>query len=118
MLLSSSVTKSSSASAAVPSLGPLYSFQAQGLPLLDALTLFAKSSRLNIVAGPEIAGTITVDFQNLPLERAMSAILEAHGYYWEHDQDLIQVRQFKTQTFNVDYIRLIRSGTGQQPCTA
>ena len=43
----------------------------------------------------------------------MSAILEAHGYYWEHHQDLIQVKQFKTETFNVDYIRLIRSGTGQ-----
>jgi MSHA type pilus biogenesis protein MshL len=111
MLLTSNIPETSSATA--PSLGPLYSFRAQALPLLDALALFARSNKLNIVAGPEISGTITVDFHNLPLERAMSAILEAHGYYWEHQQDLIQVRLFKTQTFNVDYIRLIRSGTGQ-----
>ena len=111
MLLSSNVPETSSATA--PSLGPLYSFRAQELPLLDALALFARSNQLNIVAGPEITGTVTVDFHNLPLEQAMSAILEAHGYYWEHHQDLIQVKQFKTETFNVDYIRLIRSGTGQ-----
>jgi MSHA biogenesis protein MshL len=111
MLLSSNAPKTSSTT--TPSLGPLYSFRAQALPLLDALALFARSNQLNIVAGPEIIGAVTVDFHNLPLEQAMSAILEAHGYYWEHHQDLIQVKQFKTETFNVDYIRLIRSGTGQ-----
>jgi MSHA biogenesis protein MshL len=111
MLFTSNVPETSSA--ITPSLGSLYSFRAQELPLLDALALFARSNQLNIVAGPEITGTITVDFHNLPLEQAMSAILEAHGYYWEHRQDLIQVRQFKTKTFNVDYIRLVRSGTGQ-----
>ena len=111
MLLSSNAPETPSTT--TPSLGPLYSFRAQALPLLDALALFTRSNQLNIVAGPEITGTITVDFHNLPLEQAMSAILEAHGYYWEHHQDLIQVKQFKTKTFNVDYIRLIRSGTGQ-----
>ena len=111
MLLSSNLQETSSATA--PSLGPLYSFRAQELPLLDALALFARSNQLNIVAGPEITGTVTVDFHNLPLERAMSAILEAHGYYWELHQDLIQVKLFKSKTINIDYIRLIRSGTGQ-----
>jgi len=96
-----------------PSLGPLYSFRAQELPIIDALALFARSNHLNIVAGPEITGTITVGFHHLPLEQAMSAILEAHGYYWEHLNDLIQVKQFKTKTLNIDYIRLVRSGTGQ-----
>jgi MSHA type pilus biogenesis protein MshL len=96
-----------------PSLGPLYSFRAQELPIIDALALFARSNHLNIVAGPEITGTVNMSFHDLPLDRAMSALLEAHGYYWEHSQDLIQVRKFKTKTLNVDYIRLVRSGTGQ-----
>ncbi|MCA9419610.1 MAG: secretin N-terminal domain-containing protein [Nitrospira sp.] len=96
-----------------PSLGPLYSFRAQDLPIMDALALFARSNHLNIVAGPEITGTVTVAFQHLPLEQAMSAILEAHGYYWEHQQNLIQVKQFKTTMINVDYIRLVRGGTGE-----
>ncbi|MGD9850701.1 MAG: type II secretion system protein GspD [Nitrospirales bacterium] len=96
-----------------PSLGPLYSFRAQDLPIMDALALFARSHRLNIVASPDVTGTITVDFHDLPLERAMTALLEAHGYYWERENDLIQVHRFKTKTLNVDYIRLIRGGTGQ-----
>ena len=94
-------------------LGPLYSFRAQELPIVDALALFARSNHLNIVAGPEITGTVTVSFHDLPLDRAMSALLEAHGYYWEHHQDLIQVKQFKTKILSVDYVRLIRGGTGQ-----
>ncbi len=96
-----------------PQLGPLYSFRAQELPLIDTLALFARSNRLNIVAGPEITGAITVDFHDLPLEQAMSALLDAHGYYWENHQDLILVKQFKTQSFSIDYIRLIRGGTGE-----
>jgi MSHA type pilus biogenesis protein MshL len=111
MLLSSDIQEASPPTP--PALGPLYSFRAQALPLVDALALFARSNKLNIVSGPEITGSVTVGFHDLPLERAMSALLDAHGYYWEHYQDLIQVRQFKTKTLNVDYIRLIRSGTGQ-----
>ncbi len=94
-------------------LGPLYSFRAHELPLVDALALFARSNQLNIVSGPDITGTTTADFHDLPLERAMSALLEAHGYYWELQDNLIQVRKFKTKRLNVDYIRLIRGGTGQ-----
>ncbi len=96
-----------------PELGPLYSFRAHELPLIDALALFARSNKLNIVTGPNITGTTTVDFHDLPLQQAMSALLEAHGYYWEHHDNLIQVRKFKTAQMNVDYIRLIRGGTGQ-----
>ncbi|MEE8566746.1 MAG: hypothetical protein V3S76_03290, partial [Candidatus Bipolaricaulota bacterium] len=55
-----------------PELGPLYSFRAHELPLIDALALFARSNRLNIVTGPEIEGSVTVDVHDLPLEQAMS----------------------------------------------
>lgn len=111
MLLSSGINET-----APPSpreLGPLYSFRTHELPLVDTLALFARSNQLNIVAGPEIKGTVTIDFHDLPLEQAMSALLEAHGYYWEQHDNLLQVRKFKTARMNVDYIRLIRGGSGQ-----
>ena len=111
MLLSSDIQDT--ASPDLPELGSLYSFRAHELPLVDALALFARSNQLNIVSGPEISGSVTVDFHDLPLEQAMSALLEAHGYYWEHQNNLIHVRKFKTGSMNVDYIRLIRGGTGQ-----
>ena len=42
-----------------------------------------------------------------------SDLLEAHGYYWKYDGDLIKVRKFKTATMTVDYIRLVRGGSVQ-----
>ena len=100
-------------SSAPPTLGPLYSFRAHELPLIDALALFARNNKLNIVSGPEITGFVTVDFHDLPLERAMTALLEVHGFYWEQQGDLIQIKRFKTRSLSVDYIRLIRGGNGQ-----
>ena len=95
------------------SMEPVYNFRAQGMPLVDALTLFARINKLNIVAAPDIQGEITVDFHDLSLDRALAAILEVHGYYWERDEGLIQVRRLGTQVFHLDYIRLVRGGSGR-----
>ena len=65
------------------------------------------------MAGPDIQGEITVDFHNLSLDRAMAALLEVHGYYWERDEQLIQIRRLETRVFHIDYIRLERGGSGR-----
>jgi len=90
-----------------------FSFRAEEMLLVDALRLFARVNNLNIVMGPTIAGTVTVDFQGLALEQAMTALLDAYGYYWEREGDLIVVRRLESRSFTIDYIRLERSGTGR-----
>lgn len=92
---------------------PTFSFRAHEMPLADALRMFARLHRLNLVMIPEIHGTITVDFRGLPLDKAMAALLDAHGYYWTKDGRLIRVRRLETRTFTLDYIRLVRSGEGR-----
>lgn len=92
--------------------GPRYSFSARELDLRDALALFARTYDLNIVPDPEVGGVLTVDFRELPLELAMEAILDAHGFYAVAARGLIRVRRTLTQSFTVDYIRLVRGGTG------
>jgi MSHA type pilus biogenesis protein MshL len=89
---------------------PTYSFTAKGLPVVDALALFAKLNQLNIVPDPEVSGTVTVDFRGLTLDKAMEAILESLGAYAEEDGGLIRVRGMETRIFTVDYLRLKRSG--------
>lgn len=91
----------------------LFSFRAQDMPLADALRLFSRVNSLNIVVGPDIKGNVTVDFKGLSLEKAMAALLDAHGFYWDKEEDLILVRRMETRTFALDYIRLARSGTGR-----
>ena len=87
----------------------LYSFKARQLPLQDALGLLAKAHGLNIVADPDVTGTITADFQNVPLSKAFDILLSSLGYSWEDDQGVIRVHSRITRTFEVDYIQSKRS---------
>jgi type II secretory pathway component HofQ len=78
---------------------------AKGLPVVDALALFARLNQLNIVPDPEVSGTVTVDFRGLTLDKAMEAILESLGAYAEEDGGLIRVRGMETKIFSVDYLQ-------------
>lgn len=90
----------------------LYSFSAKDLEVKDALALFARSNDLNIVPDPDITGQVTVDFRNLSLDKSLDAILDTFNYFAESNGGLIRVKKSKTAFFNVDYVRLNRSGNG------
>jgi MSHA type pilus biogenesis protein MshL len=89
-----------------------YAFSAKGLDIKDALALFARNFDLNIVPDPDIEGTITVEFKNLSLDKSLDAILDTFGYFAEYDHGLIRVRNITSEVFTVDYLRLVRGGTG------
>ena len=91
----------------------VFSFRAREMPLADALRLFSRANTLNIVVEPGVEGVVTIDFQGLALEKAMAALLDTQGYYWEKDGELIVVRRLQTRIFTLDYIRLERSGEGR-----
>ncbi|MBL9126200.1 MAG: secretin N-terminal domain-containing protein, partial [Verrucomicrobiales bacterium] len=100
------------ARATPPGDGRLYSFSAKDLDIRDALALFARSNDLNIIPDPDVTGTVSVEFRNLPIEKSMEALLASFGYYAEAAGGLIRVRSVRTEFFTVDYLRLIRSGNG------
>lgn len=95
-----------------PAGGRLYSFSAKNLDVRDALALFARNHDLNIVPDPDVTGSVSVEFTNLPLEKAIEAILTSFGYYAEAAGGLIRVRNLRTEFYTVDYLRLVRSGNG------
>lgn len=96
--------------ASVPS--TLFSFSAEEVPIKQALALFARANRLNIVPDLDIEGNVTVDFHDLPLDLAMSALLDANGYYFSQEGQLIRVKNRETRLFQIDYIHVTRSGQG------
>ena len=96
--------------ASVPS--TLFSFSAQDVPVKQALALFARANNLNIVPDLDVEGSVTVDFRDLPLDLAMSALLEANGYYFVQDGKLLRVRNRETRLFQIDYIHVTRAGQG------
>ncbi len=92
--------------------GPLYKFRAKDMPIVKALELFAHNYDLNLITSPDVTGIVTVDFKDLPFEKSMDVILDAYGYYWSRDGSLIRVYKYETEIFVIDYLRLIREGTG------
>jgi len=90
----------------------LYTFKAAGLELKAALALFAQANNLNIVPDNDVTGTVTLDVRDLPLESIMRALLEANDYSWSLDHGLIRVRGAETRTFQIDYLRMNRTGSG------
>ncbi|MFT3828723.1 MAG: secretin N-terminal domain-containing protein [Opitutaceae bacterium] len=91
---------------------PLFSFRAEGVPMKQALTLFARANNLNIVPDLDVEGEVTVEFRELPLDSAMHALLDANGYYFVEEGRLLRVRNRETRVFRIDYIHATRSGQG------
>lgn len=97
----------------VPSLpSTLFSFRADNVPIKQALAMFARANHLNIVPDLDVQGDVTVEFENLPLDYAMQALLEANGYYFVQDGALLRVRNRETRLFQIDYIQATRAGQG------
>ena len=89
-----------------------FSFRADNVPVKQALALFARANHLNIVPDLDVEGAVTVEFQDLPLDLAMRALIEANGYYFVQDGALLRVRNRETRLFQIDYIHVTRSGQG------
>jgi MSHA biogenesis protein MshL len=89
-----------------------FSFNASGMPIKQALVLFARANNLNIVPDLDIEGEVTIDFRDLPLDIAMGALLEANGYYFTREGRLLRVRNRESRLFHIDYIHTTRSGQG------
>ena len=95
----------------------LFSFTCTDLDLKSALATFARANGLNIVPDNDVAGSVTVDVRDLPLQQMMVALLDASDCSWREDHGLIRVRNTETRMFNVDYLRMSRSGRGVSSAT-
>lgn len=95
----------------------LYSFRSENLDIKTALALFARANNLNIVPDLNVAGQVTLDVQNLSLERMLQALLEANDYAWTVQDGLIRVHATETRTFTIDYLRMVRTGMGNSSAT-
>jgi MSHA type pilus biogenesis protein MshL len=90
----------------------VFSFRAQDLELKSALAMFARANNLNIVPDSDVTGTVTVDLREVPLAEAMESLLLSSDCLWKQQNNLIRVRAAETRTFKVDYLRMIRTGSG------
>ncbi|MDD5084718.1 MAG: secretin N-terminal domain-containing protein [Candidatus Omnitrophica bacterium] len=77
----------------------------------NVLRILSLKSGMNIVAGPEVSGTVTIRLTDVPWETALNVVLKTYGYVSERDGNIIRVttkenaekEPLKSQTFSLNY---------------
>lgn len=70
----------------------------RGQPLGDVLTLIAEQHGLNVVAGDEVNGLISVALNDVPLGEALDSILTVNGYTWTRKGNILLISRISTDT--------------------
>lgn len=84
--------------------------------ILTVLRLLSLKSGVNIVAGPEVKGTVTIRLEDVPWEKALEMVLRTYGYVFERMGNIIRVttrenlaqEELITETFVLEYIQLAK----------
>ena len=66
--------------------------------LRNILRMIARSARINIIAGPEVKGTVTMELNKVRWEQALTLVLNVNGYTYLKEGNIIRV----VSTENID----------------
>ncbi|MBF0569556.1 MAG: secretin and TonB N-terminal domain-containing protein [Candidatus Omnitrophica bacterium] len=59
--------------------------------LRNVLKVLAYKTGVNIIAGPEVEGTVSIQLKDVPWQKALDVILSTYGYSYEQKGDIILV---------------------------
>jgi MSHA biogenesis protein MshL len=92
---------------------PLDITLAEPTPIIDLLMMLVRDTRLSIVPDPDVTGTFQGDLKGVTLRQALEMILQARGYDYSAQGNLIRVfkRKLETRRFDLNYVVTRRSGT-------
>lgn len=87
------------------------SFDFKDADLRNVLRIFATKADVNIIAGPDVTGSVTMRLRNVPWEKALGLILDVNGYGFQRDGNIIKVltssemqrQPTQTQVFFLNY---------------
>lgn len=77
----------------------------------NVLRILSLKSKVNIVTGPEVQGTVTIRLEDVPWEKALDVVLRTYGYVYERKDNIIRVttkdnlatEELVTETFVLNY---------------
>ena len=106
----SSTPATAQSSAAPQALGNV-SIDFKDADISNVLRILSLKSGINIVAGPEVQGTVTIRLENVPWEDALNVVLRTYGYVYERAGNIIRVttkdnlatEELVTETFILNY---------------
>lgn len=69
-----------------------FSIEMSGADLVEILHLIADQAGLNVIAGPDVMGTVTADLDGVTVRDALNAILKANGFSYALQGNIIIVK--------------------------
>ena len=75
----------------VPSENGLVSLDFQDADIRNVLKVLSYKSGVNIVAGPEVTGVVTIQLTDVPWQKALDVILATYGYGYERKANIVTV---------------------------
>lgn len=74
-----------------PAQDGMVSLNFRDVDIKDVLRLLSYESEVNIVAGPEVAGLVTIQLDNVPWKRALDVVVDTYGYAYDQRDNIITV---------------------------
>lgn len=98
----------------------LYTLAVRDADVREVLLTLGKKTDLNIVFGPDVKGTVTVDLKRVTLEEALNSLLGPIGLEYAREGNFIRVLlpALETRIFTLSYISTTRSGGATLSATA
>lgn len=81
--------------------------------ILNVLRILSIKSGVNIVAGKDVEGTVTIRLVDVPWEKALDVVLKTYGFAYEREENIIRVatvenlgqEPLKTDVFRIKYAK-------------
>ncbi|UCH12106.1 MAG: secretin and TonB N-terminal domain-containing protein [Candidatus Omnitrophota bacterium] len=81
--------------------------------ILNVLRILSIKSGVNIVAGKDVEGTVTIRLVDVPWEKALDVVLKTYGFAYEREANIIRVatveslglEPVKTEVFRISYAK-------------
>ncbi len=81
-------------------------------PAVQVFMAIVTGTKYNMLVGPEVTGTITVNLKDVSIKEALEAIRELYGYEFhiKGNRISIQPNTLQTRVFQVNYLAMQRKG--------
>ncbi len=91
----------------------LFSLSARSTQLRDVLLGLSKQAELNLVIekGVNYDEPISVELYDLPLATVLDMVLNANGYFYDIDGNILRIKAMETKIFHFDYPLMVNTPT-------
>lgn len=89
-----------------------FNISVSNLPAKTFFLSLVADAGVNVVADPEITGTISLELKNVTVLDVLNVTRDVYGYEYSFDNDvyIVYPRKLRTEIFDINYLNVVRDG--------